>query len=67
MASTYDVLLDLGSGTGSFSRLIAQQRPVDWNLLRTQDMRILFPDARVHVEKLAGLPKSIIAYRRASS
>ena len=67
MASAYDVLLDLGSGTGSFSRLIAQQSPVDWNLLRTQDMRILFPDARVHVEKLAGLPKSIIAYRRASS
>ncbi|HEX6066362.1 MAG TPA: hypothetical protein VFZ04_19150, partial [Longimicrobiales bacterium] len=40
---------------------------IDWNLLRTQDMRILFPDARLHVEKLAGLPKSIIAYRRAPS
>jgi SAM-dependent methyltransferase len=40
---------------------------VDWNLLRTQDMRTLFPDARLHVEKLAGLPKSIIAYRRVSS
>ena len=36
---------------------------VDWNLLAERDMRQLFPDATLHVEKALGLPKSLIAYR----
>ena len=36
---------------------------VDWHLLTSDDMQRLFPDARIHVERLAGLPKSIVAYR----
>jgi hypothetical protein len=36
----------------------------DWNLLDTRDMQTLFPDATIHVEKLFGLPKSIIAFKR---
>jgi Methyltransferase domain len=36
----------------------------DWRLLDTQDMKSLFPDGRVHIESLLGLPKSLIAYRR---
>jgi hypothetical protein len=36
---------------------------IDWNLLRTAEMRSLFPDAVIHVEKFAQIPKSIIAYR----
>ncbi|MGH7574906.1 MAG: methyltransferase domain-containing protein [Longimicrobiales bacterium] len=36
----------------------------DWRLLATVEMRRLFPDAAIHIERLAYLPKSIIAYRR---
>jgi SAM-dependent methyltransferase len=35
----------------------------DWNLLAAPEMQTLFPDATIHVERLAGLPKSIVAYR----
>lgn len=35
----------------------------DWHLLSTADMERLFPGAAIHVERVAGLPKSIIAYR----
>lgn len=35
---------------------------VDWNLLGGSQMRELFPDAKLHVERVAGLPKSLIAY-----
>ena len=38
---------------------------VDWNLLDERQMRELFPGARLHVERVAGLPKSIVAYRPA--
>jgi SAM-dependent methyltransferase len=37
---------------------------IDWSLLRTGDMRRLFPDAGIHVERVAGIPKSIVAFRR---
>ena len=37
---------------------------VDWNLLGEREMRRLFPDARIHVERVLGLPKSLIAYSR---
>jgi SAM-dependent methyltransferase len=43
---------------------IKQVGIADWNLLGTEDMRRLFPDCRIHVEKVWGLPKSIIAYKR---
>lgn len=36
---------------------------VDWNLLGASDMRRLFPDARIHVERVLGMPKSLIAFR----
>lgn len=35
----------------------------DWHLLGTRDMRALFPDAAIHVERVLGLPKSLIAYK----
>jgi hypothetical protein len=38
---------------------------VDWNLLDERDMRRLFPSAAIHVERVLGLPKSLIAYRTA--
>lgn len=37
---------------------------VDWSLLRTSDMRVLFPDANIYIERWYGLPKSIVAWRR---
>jgi hypothetical protein len=37
---------------------------VDWNLLGEREMRRLFPGARIHVERVLGLPKSLIAYAR---
>ena len=37
---------------------------IDWHLLRTPDMQALFPEASIWVEKLWGIPKSIVAYRR---
>lgn len=36
---------------------------VDWNLLGEREMRRLFPDARVVVERVLGLPKSLVAVR----
>jgi hypothetical protein len=36
---------------------------VDWNLLTTQEMQDFFPEGRIEVEKLLGLPKSIIAWK----
>lgn len=36
----------------------------DWLLPRAGWMRELFPDGEVHVERLMGLPKSVVAYRR---
>jgi len=38
---------------------------VDWNLLGPSEMQRLFPGCSIHVERLLGLPKSLIAYRRA--
>jgi len=38
---------------------------VDWNLLGVADMRSLFPRSSIYVERLVGLPKSIVAYRPA--
>lgn len=35
----------------------------DWNLLAAAHMRRLFPGAAIHIERVAYLPKSIIAYR----
>ena len=35
---------------------------VDWNLLGEAEMQRLFPDARIHVERVLGLPKSLVAY-----
>lgn len=38
---------------------------VDWELLSSRDMERLFPGCRIFLERFLGLPKSIIAYRRA--
>jgi 2-polyprenyl-3-methyl-5-hydroxy-6-metoxy-1,4-benzoquinol methylase len=37
---------------------------VDWNLLGPREMRWMFPEAELVVERFLGLPKSIIAYRK---
>lgn len=37
---------------------------VDWELLTPAEMAGLFPDATVEVERVAGLPKSIVAWKR---
>jgi SAM-dependent methyltransferase len=39
---------------------------VDWHLLGTKDMKQLFPDAELITEHWFGVPKALIAYRRAS-
>jgi SAM-dependent methyltransferase len=39
-------------------------RYVDWNLLDCTDMRTLFPEAQIHIERFWGMPKSLIAYYR---
>jgi hypothetical protein len=36
---------------------------VDWNLLGGQEMQILFPDAKVLIERWLGVPKMMVAYR----
>ena len=36
---------------------------VDWNLLRTAEMCVLFPAAEIYIERWLGLPKSVIAYK----
>jgi hypothetical protein len=38
---------------------------VDWNLLGADEMQQLFPEATIHIERLAGLPKSVVAVSRA--
>jgi len=35
---------------------------VDWNLLSPVEMKDLFPDAELYIERCLGFPKSIIAY-----
>ncbi|MEI6501032.1 MAG: methyltransferase domain-containing protein, partial [Armatimonadota bacterium] len=40
-----------------------KQTRADWHLLSAADMRQLFPDARILVERSFGLPKSLIAVR----
>jgi 2-polyprenyl-3-methyl-5-hydroxy-6-metoxy-1,4-benzoquinol methylase len=37
---------------------------VDWNLLRPVEMKTLFPEAALYIERFLGLPKSVIAYHR---
>jgi SAM-dependent methyltransferase len=34
----------------------------DWQLLGTAEMRSLFPEAEIHIERVVGIPKSLIAY-----
>lgn len=38
---------------------------VDWSLLGPDDLRGLFPGARIRVERTLGLPKSVLAWRPA--
>ena len=35
---------------------------VDWNLLSHTEMKVLFPEAEIYIERFLGLPKSVIAY-----
>lgn len=46
------------------SRVWPSPADADWRLLDAADMRALFPDGQVHVERFFGVPKSVIAYRR---
>lgn len=41
---------------------VKQCEYADWRLLNQADLQALFPDARIHVERTWGLPKSLIAY-----
>jgi hypothetical protein len=43
---------------------IKSNEVVDWNLLGPAEMQQLFPEATIHVERLFGLPKSVVAYFR---
>ena len=47
-----------------FNRWWPKRTSPDWNLLTTKDMRELFPEAEIIVEKSFGLAKSIIAIKR---
>jgi SAM-dependent methyltransferase len=38
---------------------------VDWELFTPAELAALFPDGAIHVERLLGLPKSIVAWKRA--
>lgn len=35
----------------------------DWHLLGTDDVRRLFPESALYIERIAGIPKSLIAFR----
>jgi len=37
---------------------------VDWELLGMNEMRALFPDAELIVERWLGVPKALFSYRR---
>lgn len=42
---------------------IKQSGAPDWHLLGASEMGEMFPDARIWIERIAGLPKSVVAYR----
>lgn len=36
----------------------------DWELISEDEMRMYFPDGKIHIERALGFPKSLIAYMR---
>jgi SAM-dependent methyltransferase len=43
---------------------IRRCRRVDWNLIGYKEMQVLFPKATIYVERIFGIPKSLVAYHR---
>jgi hypothetical protein len=58
---SHDAARRLVSATDAF--WVKKCGVADWHLLGTEEMRALFPDGSLHIERVAGLPKSVIAYR----
>lgn len=47
-----------------FNKFWFKKTSPDWNLLTIKNMKFLFPDAEVHLEKSLGMIKSIIAVKK---
>lgn len=46
-----------------FNRFWIKRTAPDYRLLTTREMRTLFPDAKIWIERVLGWPKSIVAYK----
>lgn len=45
------------------NRVWIKQTHPDWYLLTPRQMKLLFPEAQILLERFGGLPKSIVAYK----
>jgi hypothetical protein len=52
---------------GLFNKFWVKKTSPDWNLLTINQMKLLFPDAKIYTEKSLGMIKSIIAIRNLSN